>query len=129
MTPADRTRQLARLKRVADARRDSDLAALSAVSARLAATERAREELAQALAAEVRKAVAEPDLPTFRALDMHLVLSERAKAALEARIARIADERETLRAAAALSFGRATVLDRIADRLERSRPPDRSGDR
>ncbi|MCY1126768.1 hypothetical protein OU426_07885 [Frigidibacter sp. RF13] len=126
MTPADRARQLARLKRVAEARRDSDLAALSSVTARLAAAEQAREDLAQALAAEVRKAVAEPEMPTFRALDMHLILSERTKTALEARITRIAAERDAQRAIAAASFGRAAVLDELAEWVNRLRP---SGER
>jgi hypothetical protein len=122
MTPAERARQLVRMKRVAEARRDSDLAALAAVSARLAAAERVREDLALALAAEVRKAIARPEVPTFRALDMHLVLSERTKSAIEARIAGITEEREALRAVAAVSFGRAAALEKLADRVTFPRP-------
>lgn len=106
--------RLAALGRIADARRDADLARLAAASARLADATETRNRLDAALAAEVHVALRDPEVPVLKALDRHVILAEQARAALEERIRSLAAMREARRAQAALSLGRATVLDRMA---------------
>lgn len=73
----------------------------------------ARERLDAALADEMRLALRDPEVPVLRALDRHVLLAEQARTALEGRIRACVAERDLERARAALSFGRATVLDRM----------------
>lgn len=112
--------RLAALGRIAEARRDADLARLSAVSARLSSAVEARATLDAALSAEIRLALCDPEVPVLRALDQHVILAEQARTTLEARIADLTTEREAERARTALSFGRAMVLDRLADAARQS---------
>ncbi len=105
--------RLAALGRIAGARSDADLARLAAASLRLAEATAARERLDAALADEMRLALRDPEVPVLRALDRHVLLAEQARTALEGRIRACVAERDLERARAALSFGRATVLDRM----------------
>lgn len=108
--------KLAALARIAGMKRDADLASLSAASARLTEAEDSLGRLRSALDGEIRKAVADPEVPVLQALDQHIILSERSRAALETRIATLNAERDRTRAAAAKSFGRALVLATLGDR-------------
>lgn len=115
--------RLAALARIAAVKREADLARLAAVSGRLNASLAARGELDAALHTEIRKAVADPELPGLRALDRHILLAEQARSALDRRIAGLAAEREAERAQAALSFGKALALDRLRARLQTGAGP------
>ncbi len=116
-------RRMTALQAISGVRRDADLAALSAVSARLARTVDARDRLEADLAREAEAVLRAPDVPALRALDRHVLLAEQARALLEARIAAIGAAREAARAVAATSFGRAVVMGRLCGRMTTPRRP------
>ena len=101
--------RLAALARIAAVKREVDLARLAAASGRLNASLAARSELDAALDAEIRKALAAPQLPDLRALDR--------------RIADLTATREAERAEAAQSFGKALALDRLRARSQTATRP------
>lgn len=115
--------RLAALARIAAVKREIDLARLAAASGRLNASLAARSELDAALDAEIRKALAAPQLPDLRALDRHILLAEQARSALDRRIADLAAAREAERAEAARSFGKALALDRLRARSQTAARP------
>lgn len=120
--------RLAALGRIAGARREADLARLAAASARLVEATSARDRLDAALAAEMCLALRDPEVPGLKALDRHVILAEQARTALEGRIQACVAERDLERERAALSFGRATVLDRMVTdaRAAARKVPDRA---
>jgi hypothetical protein len=113
--------QLAALARLASTKKDADLADLAGVSARLAAALRARDAIEAALAEEIALATLAPEVPLLQALDAHVVLAEKARTSLEAKIQRIEREREGQRLLCARSFGRADVISRLRDTLLQNR--------
>lgn len=118
-----RKERMAALAALAAVRKDADLARLSGLSTRLASATQARQRLEAALAREIAQVVQQPELPGFRALDAHVILSERARTALETEIARIAREHAAQRRVCTVSFGRAEVLAQLRERLARAKKP------
>ena len=123
MSPRDQARRLQALQQLAGAQQDAELARLSGIAARLRDAESAREALGAAVAREVDFATEASEMPVFHALDMHLVLTERAKGALEGHIAVLVAEREAARRTAARAFGKATILNQLRDRLTAANRP------
>lgn len=111
--PPGAAAKLAALTRLAAVVREADIARLAAASRRLNASIAARSGLDAALQHEIRATLTEPQLPDLCALDQHVLLAERARAALDRQIAVLEAEREGDRAVAARSFGRALVLERL----------------
>ena len=117
--------RLAALAALAIAKKDADLARLAGVTARLAAAACARDDLEASLLREMAKAMSEPEVPVLQALDVHVLMAEQARGALEASISRIAGERDDLRRRCALSFGRAEVLGKLCEQTRRrAKAPD-----
>ncbi len=109
------------LARLAAAQKDADLARLAAVSAKLSAAVRARDNLDAELAAEMALATRYLEVPVLRALDAHVLLSQKTRGTLEAEITRIESTREDQRQLCARSFGRAEVLHRLCDNATKNR--------
>ncbi|MGB3148823.1 MAG: hypothetical protein WBA91_13855 [Paracoccaceae bacterium] len=109
----DRMRDLARMAGMV---RDADLARLSALSARLTEAERKRSAMIASLSEEAARALSQPDVPLWGALDGHLIFSRQALDRLDYQIEKITRERDRTRTHCARSFGRAEVLGKLSDK-------------